>query len=282
MKKIIFCGFGKLGLKCLETLHTNNYSVVHIFTHIGLEEDSVDTYAKQKNISFSYFDMRSELSKSKDIFEKLQPVYLVSINYRYIIPEDIYSIPKYALNIHGSLLPKYRGRTPHVWNIINGEKYSGVTCHLIEHIVDSGDIIKQKIVPIDEKDTGFTLLEKYLVMYPGILIDSLKHLDRNGKLLKQNPEEATYFGKRIPEMGYIDFFKESTEVKNFVRAQAFPYPGAYYYLANGEKIIINSINESDFQFEGSIGQIKLINETYYVKCKNANLEILDCQIYSNQ
>lgn len=282
MKKIIFCGFGKLGLKCLETLHTNNYPVIHIFTHIGLEEDSVDTYAKQKNINFSYFDMRSELSKSKEIFKEFQPVYLVSINYRYIIPKEIFSMPKYAVNIHGSLLPKYRGRTPHVWSIINGEKFSGVTCHLMEQIVDSGDIIKQKIVPITEEDTGFTLLEKYIDMYPEILIDSLKCLDNNGELLKQNSEEATYFGKRISEMGYIDFFKESTEIKNFVRAQAFPYPGAYYYLPNGEKIIINSIDETDFQFEGSIGQIKLIKETYYVKCKNVNLKILDYQIYSNQ
>jgi methionyl-tRNA formyltransferase len=206
------------------------------------------------------------------------PDYLISVNYRYIIPFEILKIANYSLNIHGSLLPKYRGRTPHVWSIINGEQYSGVTCHLIEESVDTGDIIKQKKILIDENDTGFSLLKKFEHIYPELLLDSLDHLEKNKSLLKQNEENASYFGKRIPEMGYIDFYKDCLEVKNFIRAQSNPYPGAYYFLANGKKIIIDRIEETHFCFEGSIGQIKAIEDKYFVKCKNGNLEILEYRV----
>lgn len=278
MKRIVFCGFGKLGSECLKALHKSNLSVIFIFTHKELKKDSVDTFAKENSIDFSYFDMRKEPEFALDVIEKVQPDFLVSINYRYIIPVIIFSKAKYAINIHGSLLPKYRGRTPHVWSIINGEEYSGITCHFIEELVDSGDIIEQQKIFIDKNDTGFMLLQKFEHAYPDLLLSSISHLGNKENLIKQNPEDATYYGKRIPEMGYIDFHRDALEVKNFVRAQAFPYPGAYFYLIDGRKIIINRIIETSFQFDASIGQIKLIDGKPFTKCKNSNLEILDYEI----
>lgn len=278
MKGLIFCGFGKLGNECLKALHKCNLSVEFIFTHKELTNESVDTYAKENNIGFSYHDMRNETKFAIEIFEKFQPDFLVSVNYRYIIPVEIFSETKYAINIHGSLLPKYRGRTPHVWSIINGEEYSGITCHLIEELVDSGDIIKQQRIKIEDNDTGFTLLQKFECAYPDLLLSSIRHIENKEALIKQNSEEATYYGKRVPDMGYIDFYRDAFEVKNFIRAQAFPYPGAYFYLIDGRKIFIYRISETKHQFEGSVGQIKLIDGKYFVKCKNSNLEILDYEI----
>jgi methionyl-tRNA formyltransferase len=183
------------------------------------------------------------------------------------------------MNIHGSLLPKYRGRTPHVWSIINGEEYSGITSHIIEETVDTGDIIDQISVRIDRDDTGYRLLKKFEELYPKLLINSLNRLEKKEPLIKQKENDASFFGKRTPDMGYIDFYKSINEVINFVRAQANPYPGAYYFLKDGKKIIINRlVAEESISHIMPIGVINKINKDYYVKCRDNILRIIDYKI----
>jgi methionyl-tRNA formyltransferase len=94
---------------------------------------------------------------------------ILSINYLFLLDEEMISKLPLAINIHGSLLPKYRGRTPHVWSIINGETKTGVTAHIIDADCDTGDIVKQIVVPIEKDDTGATILEKYEKIYPELL-----------------------------------------------------------------------------------------------------------------
>jgi len=275
---VIFCGFGKLGVICLKRLVDEGYKISFILTHKELEKNSVDTYAKENNIPFSYKDVRKE---SVDFLEKIvlkKIEFLVSINYKYILPIQLINSIENSLNIHGSLLPKYRGRTPHVWSIINGEKFSGVTAHVIEEGVDTGDIIKQVQVEISDEDTGHDLLQKFEKIYPQLLIDSLSYIKNGEKLIKQNERQASYFGKRTPEMGYIDFFKNSQDIINFVRAQAPPYPGAYYYLNSGEKIIVQKIIQAEQNLNSAIGVIVKINDNYFVKCKDVLLQIVTYKI----
>lgn len=280
MKNILFCGYGKLGLNCIKRLIEKGYNISYVLTHRELEDESVDTFCIKNKLNYSYKDTRKIKEEVKKHFLDMNLDYLISINYRYIIPKEILIIPKYSLNIHGSLLPKYRGRTPHVWSIINGEQYSGITCHLIDEGVDTGNIIEQIPVKIEEDDTGYTLLKKFEKLYPGLLIKSIEKLNKNINTLSQNESKASYFGKRTPDMGYIDFYKKSFQIVNFVRAQAFPYPGAYYYLNNGKKIIINKIIVTDKQLEliDSIGIIKSFNNEYYVKCIDSILKIIDFKI----
>jgi len=282
LKNIVFCGFGKLGKDCLVELIRKDFVPSLILTHKELLDESVDTFAINNNLKYSYKDSRKNISKMKKILMTINPYFLISVNYRYIIPKDIFSIPEYAVNIHGSLLPKYRGRTPHVWSIINGEDYSGITAHLIEEIVDTGDIINQISVKIDEDDTGYTLLKKYEKLYPRFLIDSLLRLEENIPLIKQDERYASFFGKRIPEMGYIDFNKNAKDIINFIRAQANPYPGAYYYLKNGRKVIINRVvyDKSSNGENLQIGVIELVKDNYYVKCKDAILKLKDFNVVS--
>lgn len=274
MISIIFCGFGRLGQKTLINLVDNGFDIKYVLTHKELLEDSVDTYCKKMNIRYSYKDSRKNKEETKRKFSDFKPNFLISVNYRFIIPKEIYGLAKHPINIHGSLLPKYRGRSPHVWSIINGETFSGVTCHLMEEKVDTGDIVHQVTVPINKQDTGATLLAKFEVIYPNVALMSIKRLLSGEELIKQNDLEATYYGKRIPEMGYIDFFKEADEVINFVRAQSYPYPGAYSYLINGTKIIIDSIEVCEQNLlELPIGVVRRINGNYYVHCKNSLLLI---------
>lgn len=281
MREVVFCGFGELGRNSLEKLIESKYPVKFILTHKELREMSVDTYAINNNIPFSYDDARKNDNIIYDTIMKIQPYYLVSVNYHYIIPKNIFDIPKYAINIHGSLLPKYRGRTPHVWSIINGEKISGITSHIIEETVDAGDIIEQREVTIDENDTGYSLLKKYDSIYPSLLIDSLTSLENGLPLMKQNRDEASFYGKRTPDMGYIDFHRSSKDVINFIRAQANPYPGAYSYLLDGSKIIIHkALVDETVTFNASIGVFRIIEGSYYVKCVDAYLKLLDFKIES--
>jgi len=279
MKKVIFCGFGKLGKDCMKAILEKGYQIKYVMTHRENEVNSVDTFAQSEGIEYSYVDARKNLRDLTEQVKSISPDFLISVNYRYIIPKEIFTLADFALNIHGSLLPKYRGRTPHVWSIINGETESGITCHLIEESVDTGDIISQKVIPIKPEDTGYSLLKKFESEYPTLLIDSIDKLINGSDFIKQDDKFASYYGKRTPDMGYIDFRKKASEVINFVRAQAEPYPGAYYYLLDGRKIIINRIAIHEINdFDTEIGVIREMDNRYYVRCKDHTLRIEDYRV----
>jgi len=276
MKKIAFFGFGKLGRECIRALEENGFDISYIFTHKDLSKNSVDMYAIENKVEYFYDDLR----KKEKILKKIEchNTILVSINYRFILNEKTFKKYSYAINLHGSLLPKYRGRTPHVWAIINGEKNCGVTSHLIDKGTDTGKIILQKKVKIEKNDSGFSILKKYEKIYPSLLVDSILHIENNGKVYEQDEKSASYYGERNPKMGYIDFFQNKTKIIDFIRAQSNPYPGAYFHLKNGKKIIINkAVEASDVNLE-NIGIIEKIDNSFFVKCTNAVLELIDIKI----
>lgn len=208
---------------------------------------------------------------------------MVSVNYLFLIDKEILSKAKnLVFNIHGSLLPKYRGRTPHVWSIINNEKFTGITAHVIDEGCDTGDIIKQLIIPIFESDTGASILNKYKELYIPLIHEVLDDYSSNSIVLSnQDNSKATYFGKRTPEDGRISWNWQVERIINWVRAQANPYPGAFTFY-NGKKVIVDLVAKSDLGFNYNIenGTILSVNPLT-VKCDNAALEIVemrDCKI----
>jgi methionyl-tRNA formyltransferase len=174
---------------------------------------------------------------------------LLSINYVFIVEHDIIVWPRLgAVNFHGSLLPKYRGRTPHVWAIINNECKTGVTAHIMTEECDEGSIIHQIEIPIHDDDTGGTLLAKYEQIYPNLIDDVIARFKQG--IVDSKPQahkKATYFGKRTPDDGQIDWDWQKERIRNWVRAQAHPYPGAFSYI-NGMKVIIDRVEYDDFGF----------------------------------
>lgn len=174
---------------------------------------------------------------------------LLSVNYLFLVEEDILSIPKIlAINIHGSLLPKYRGRTPHVWSIINNESNVGLTAHVIDGGCDTGAIIDQIVIPVLDNDTGYSLLLKYKNLY-GEFVDSiLKRVENNSLVFRpQDHLKSSYFPKRSPNDGHINWSWQKERIRNWVRAQAFPYPGAFAFY-KCQKVIIDKIDYSDSGF----------------------------------
>ncbi|MBR1792042.1 MAG: hypothetical protein IJ764_00170 [Bacteroidales bacterium] len=210
---------------------------------------------------------------------KIQFENLLSINYLFILESDVLNkSTEYAVNFHGSLLPKYRGRTPHVWAIINGERETGVTAHLMNVNCDDGDIVRQVIVPIEEDDTGASILEKYKQLYPDLVLQVVKDIESKKIVCrKQDISKASYFGKRTPEDGKICWEWQKERIRNWVRAQAKPYPGAFTFL-NNDKIIINKIEYSDLGFDDTMsnGLIVAVKDGKpYVKTPNGVVKMIE-------
>jgi len=201
---------------------------------------------------------------------------LISINYLFLIERDLIELPsKIAFNIHGSLLPKYRGRTPHVWAIINNENQTGITAHLIDENCDTGDIIEQLVVKIEKNDTGNDLLLKYTKLYSPLVDKVLENISNNKlTLTPQKDELATYFEKRTPEDGKINWNWKKERIINWVRAQAYPYPGAFSYIKD-QKIVIDEVVEFKLKVssETKTGIILAVSPKIIVNTSNGVLEL---------
>ena len=193
------------------------------------------------------------IGKTDDFLSQVSCEVLISINYIFLIEQRLIEFPKIlAFNIHGSLLPKYRGRTPHVWSIINNEKVTGITAHLIDSGCDTGNVIEQVQIKIENDDTGASMLKKFESEYYTLVTSVLNKISNSQ--LKTYPQEntkATYFGKRTPEDGLIDWSWHRERIYNWVRAQSFPYPGAYTFYFK-KKLVIDWIEFDDYGFDYNI------------------------------
>jgi methionyl-tRNA formyltransferase len=201
---------------------------------------------------------------------------LISINYLYLIENYLINHPsKLAFNIHGSLLPKYRGRTPHIWAIINNEKKTGITAHLIDDGCDTGEVIEQLDILIGSDETGSDILKKFEIEYIPLLSRVLDKIENDELILiKQDCSRATYFGKRAPEDGRIDWNWTKERINNWIRALSNPYPGAFAFY-NKQCLIIDKIAYSDqgFNYNDQNGLIISISPLI-VKTTNGAIQII--------
>ena len=254
---------GGLGFDTLVKINSK-YEIKFILT----DKKSLDIirFSKEKNIPLFSGNPRNGMGY--EFIKNIKVDVIASINYLFLIERDVYSHSnKITFNIHGSLLPKYRGRTPHVWAIIKGEKKTGITAHLIDSGCDTGDIIDQVEITIKENDTGGTILEKYSKEYFPLIKRVLDQIKLNQlNLTRQVEEDASYFGKRTPTDGEINWSWNAEVISNWVRAQANPYPGSFTFY-NGQKIIIDKITIVNYQnnLNIQIGEIVKINPEIIVK-----------------
>ena len=262
---------GGLGFETLKKIQ-QNYDVGFILT--DKKSTEIVSFASDNNIPCFAGNPRN--GRGYEQIKNINVDVIASINYLFLIEEDIISHPnKLIFNIHGSLLPKYRGRTPHVWAIINGEKEAGITAHLVDEGCDTGKIIHQIKVPIEEEDTGAIMLNKYESLYFPLVEKVLSDLEKDQlSLREQDHEKATYFGKRVPTDGLIDWNLPKEDIRNWVRAQAHPYPGAFCFY-EGQKITIDKVSIVNLREDGSHknGEIISVAEKVIVKTENGALEL---------
>jgi methionyl-tRNA formyltransferase len=241
MMKLGLLVSGNLGYTVLKYLEIN-YPIIFVMT--DKNSNNILKFCDDKKITCFVGNPRG--GKCTTFIKNLEIDVLFSINYLFLIEKDLFSLPKkMAVNIHGSLLPKYRGRTPHVWAIINNETETGITAHLIDDGCDTGDIIEQIVVPINKEDTGADILEIFKEKYLQLVILVLEKIEQNKTIFKkQINKKASYFCKRTSEDGQIDWNWQKERIHNWVRAQAYPYPGAFTFYQN-TKIVIDKISYTE-------------------------------------
>lgn len=253
---------GGLGFTTLQHI-VKNYKVKLVLT--DKKSDAIIDFCIDENIPV--FAGNPRKGKGFNFIKEIEVDVIASINYLFLIEEDIIKHPKkLVFNIHGSLLPKYRGRTPHVWAIINGEKEAGITAHIIDADCDTGNIIHQLSVEITSENTGADILKKYAELYIP-LVDKVLIAIENDTLetYPQDDSKATYFGKRTPDDGEINWNWDGERIRNWVRAQAYPYPGAFTFL-DGEKIIIDKVfTQKNIDFKVENGEIVQVEPKIAIK-----------------
>lgn len=248
---IVFFGASELGYKCCRLIIVEKLAnITGIFT-IPKEFNISYSDKPVKNVNFADFhelgkefnipvtDITGKMGSYYEQIAALEPELILVIGWYYMIPEKIRKIAaKGCVGMHASLLPKYRGGAPLVWAIINGEEKTGLTFFYLEDGVDNGDIIAQHEIEIKETETIKDIIGKVTDSALSITKEFIPKL-ANGSAprIKQDESEATYFEQRKPDDGLIDWNWETKKIKDFIRAQTKPYPGAYTII-DGKKITI--------------------------------------------
>ncbi len=243
--KIIFFGFGDVGYKCLKHMLENDYNVIAVFTH---ERDphekswftSPEKIAKDWGIDV-YKPINLNTQKWFRKIKYLKPDLILSLYYRARIPEEIFSQAKLgAYNLHGSYLPTYRGRAPLNWAILNGENFTGASLHVLEKNFDTGDIVDRRKVYFTQDEYVGDIQPKVAQTAVDMFAENLpKLLSGNVKKIPQIEleEVPSYFGKRTPEDGRIDFSKDAEEIRNLIRAVSRPFGGAFFDIEDKRYIV---------------------------------------------
>lgn len=231
-RAVVFA-YHDVGVRCLKVLLSAKIEVPLVVT---VKDDPKENrwFASVADTAREY---GLELSKPGDasgaeLAERvsgLQPDFIFSFYYRSLLPARLLTCARRgALNMHGSLLPKYRGRAPINWAIVNGELQTGATLHYMVDRADAGDIVDQLAVPILEDDDAREVFGKVTAAAEIVLARSLPGLiEGNAPRRPQPIEPGQYFGRRRPEDGRIDWSQPAVRIHNLVRAVAPPFPGAF-------------------------------------------------------
>jgi UDP-4-amino-4-deoxy-L-arabinose formyltransferase/UDP-glucuronic acid dehydrogenase (UDP-4-keto-hexauronic acid decarboxylating) len=236
--KCVVLAYSNIGCAGIEALLRNGFEIKAVFTHKddpgeNLWFSSVAELAASRGIPvFAPEDVSNPMWVKR--IKSMAPDLIFSFYYRKMVKQEILDIPaKGALNLHGSLLPKYRGKCPINWAIINGEKETGVTLHYMTAKPDDGDIAAQRSLKIESSDTAKDIHGKAAAAVAAMLDEALPLL-KAGKAprIKQDSSKASYFGGRKPADGEIDWSKSAVQVRNLCRAVTRPFPGAFSFIGD--------------------------------------------------
>jgi len=234
MKTIVFA-YAEMGCAGITALLNAGFEIGAIFTHADTSPEShafpsVARLAAEQGIPV-YAPEEVNHPLWVDRIKAMQPDFIFSFYYRALLSDTILDTARNgAFNLHGSLLPKYRGRAPLNWVLVNGETETGVTLHRMVKRADAGDIVAQQRVAIDEQDNALTLHRKLVACASQLLEGALPAMKRGDiAATAQNHSEATVVGRRTPEDGRINWTLPAQAVNNLVRAVTDPWPGAFAF-----------------------------------------------------
>ena len=237
-------GTPDFALKSLKALYEAKYDIIGVVTNIDkpkgrgmkMVASPVKEYAIEKNLQvYQPIKVRNNPEFLEEV-KKLNPDLVCVVAYGKILPQELLDIPKYGcVNVHGSLLPEYRGAAPIQWAVLNGDKKTGVTTMFMNAGMDTGDMILKEEVEIGEDETTGELWDRLKTIGANLLIKTVKEIENGTATRTKQPEEGTMAPMLSKEMAKIDWEnKTAKEIKNLVRGLN-PIMGAYSFL-EGKKI----------------------------------------------
>ena len=279
MSSAVVFAYHNVGVRCLSVLLAHDVDVKLVVTHLDNPKETIWFESVQKLAELHGIPcITPEDPNVPEVVERiraLQPDLFFSFYYRLMLKAPLLAIPKQgALNMHGSLLPKYRGRVPVNWAIIHGETETGATLHYMTEKPDNGDIVVQQAVPILPDDTAHEVFSKVTVAAEMALNACLPDLlAGKARAIKQDLSLGGYFGGRKPADGVIDWTKPAREIHNLVRAVAPPYPGATTQLA-GRPMRILQTRVTGCSVSGKPPGFYVKNGKAYATCGSGVLQVV--------
>ena len=241
-KAVVFA-YHDIGCAGIEALLSTGYDIAAVFTHADDPKENNFYGSVAQLCARNGIPVHAPEDANHPLWieriAKLNPEYIFSFYYRNLLSEPLLATArKGAFNLHGSLLPKYRGRAPANWVLVNGETETGVTLHRMVKRADAGAILAQQKVTIERSYTGLSLHAKLREAATALLRDALPQLAQ-GKLSEtaQDESKATYFGRRTAADGKLDWKKPAEQLFNLVRAVTQPYPGAFCAVGEHKLIV---------------------------------------------
>ncbi len=297
--KIVFMGTPDFAKKSLEEIVENGYKVVGVFSNpdkpagrgMKLSKSSVKIYAEEKGIEVY---QPEKLRNNDEVMDKLKewnPNLIIVVSYGKILPKIVLDFPEYGcINVHGSLLPKYRGAAPIQWAIINGDNDTGITTMYMDEGMDTGDMIYKSDLPIEKDDTYGTLHDKMAIVGAVTLKKTLEKLIENNGVLPREKQEGIYTLAPMinKEVSKINFSKSAREIVNLVRGLN-PTPTAWteideertYKVYRAEYITeeeIAKMSGIDIANYFDMGEIVYLNDKkniLAIRCKDGYINLID-------
>ena len=285
MTSAVVFAYHNVGARCLSALLKHAVDVRLVLTHEDNPDetiwfDSVRSLAQQHGIE-TITPADPNTNEIIDRVRAFAPDFIFSFYYRSMLRAPLLAIPKFgALNMHGSLLPKYRGRVPINWAVIRGEKETGATLHYMVEKPDAGDIVGQHAVLIGPDETAFDVFAKVTDAAATVLDAALPALVRGEYIgTPQNLSQGSYFGGRKPEDGRIDWRKPAADIHNLVRGVAPPYPGAFFDLQGKRIKLLRTKHVVEKLMDTSVPGIIMLRGSIHAVCGDeALLELIHAEI----
>lgn len=283
--KVLFMGTPEFAVPTLEAL-IQEHEVIGVFTQPDKPKGRGKAMAfppvKEKALEHQipvYQPVKVREESVVEAIREMDPEVIVVVAFGQILPESILNIPKYGcINVHASLLPKYRGAAPMQWSIIDGEKETGITTMYMAKGLDTGDMILKEVIPMAEKETGETLHDKLSVLGGPLILETLRQVEAGtASRIPQDDALSCYAKMLDKELGCIDWNQDADQIERLVRGLN-SWPSAYTFWK--EKTL--KIWQSDVvPYEGKEANGTVIakdKNSFTVKCGKNGLKILEVQL----
>jgi len=285
VSKAFVFAYHNVGVRCLKALLAGGVDVALVVTHTDNPNetiwfDSVAAVAARHGIP-TVTPQDPNAPETLLQVAALAPDFIFSFYYRQMLKPELLALAKRgAYNMHGSLLPKYRGRVPVNWAVLHGESETGATLHRMVEKPDAGEIVAQQAVPILADDTAGEVFDKVTVaaeialvgVLPALLAGTATHRP-------QDLARGSYFGGRKPEDGRIDWSQPSTAIHNLIRAVAPPYPGAFFDVEGHRIAVGTSLRRPQLKPRGASPKLYVADGRILVDCSDGCvLQLFDATV----